>query len=77
MATKAQEVIREKKTGVPEGGPVRQVTDFLSGNESAAKAASDIGFHVMGYFPITPSTEVRRSWPSIQKALRRRKKVAK
>ena len=40
MATKAQEVIREKKPGVPEGGPVRQVTDFLSGNESAAKAAS-------------------------------------
>ena len=24
----------------------------------AALAARDIGFHVMGYFPITPSTEV-------------------
>jgi len=30
----------------------------LSGNEAAARAARDIGFHVMGYFPITPSTEV-------------------
>ena len=66
MATKAQEVIREKKTGVPEGGPVRQVTDFLSGNESAAKAASDIGFHVMGYFPITPSTEVAETLSKMQ-----------
>ena len=32
MATKAQEVIREKKPDAPRGGPVRQVTDFLSGN---------------------------------------------
>ena len=39
-------------------GPVRQVHDFKSGNEAAALAARDIGFHVMGYFPITPSTEV-------------------
>jgi len=32
--------------------------EFLSGNEAAAAAARDIGFHLMGYFPITPSTEV-------------------
>ena len=38
--------------------PVAQVHDFKSGNEAAALAARDIGFHVMGYFPITPSTEV-------------------
>lgn len=40
------------------GGSVRQQTDLKSGNEAAAMAARDIGFHVMGYFPITPSTEV-------------------
>ncbi len=37
---------------------VRQRTDLKSGNEAAAMAARDIGFHLMGYFPITPSTEV-------------------
>src|SRR5512134_3346632 len=37
---------------------VKQKVDFKSGNEAAAMAARDIGFHVMGYFPITPSTEV-------------------
>ena len=36
----------------------RQKMDFLSGNEAAARAGRDIGFHVMGYYPITPSTEV-------------------
>lgn len=36
----------------------RQKMDFRSGNEAAARAARDIGFEVMGYFPITPSTEV-------------------
>lgn len=40
------------------GKPVRQRTDLKSGNEAAAMAARDIGFHVMGYYPITPSTEV-------------------
>ena len=37
---------------------LKQRIDFLGGNEAAAVAARDIGFHVMGYFPITPSTEV-------------------
>ncbi len=35
-----------------------QKAEFCSGNEAAAYAARDIGFHVMGYYPITPSTEV-------------------
>jgi pyruvate ferredoxin oxidoreductase alpha subunit len=66
MATEAHEVIQKDRPGAHEGGPVRQVTDFLSGNESAAKAASDIGFHVMGYFPITPSTEVAETLAKMQ-----------
>jgi pyruvate ferredoxin oxidoreductase alpha subunit len=37
---------------------LRQKLEFRSGNEAAALAACDIGFHLMGYFPITPSTEV-------------------
>lgn len=35
-----------------------QTTGFLSGNEMAALAARQINFHVMGYYPITPSTEI-------------------
>lgn len=31
---------------------------FHSGNEMAAKVAAQINYHLMGYFPITPSTEV-------------------
>jgi pyruvate ferredoxin oxidoreductase alpha subunit len=50
----------------PSGCPVRQVHDFKSGNEAAALAARDIGFHVMGYFPITPSTEVAESLSQMQ-----------
>jgi pyruvate ferredoxin oxidoreductase alpha subunit len=46
-----------RATDVP-AGRVRQKLEFRSGNEAAALAARDIGFHVMGYFPITPSTEV-------------------
>lgn len=39
--------------GMPE-----QTKVVLNGNELAAHAASQINFHVMGYFPITPSTAV-------------------
>jgi pyruvate ferredoxin oxidoreductase alpha subunit len=46
--------------------PVRQVADFRSGNEAAALAARDIGFHLMGYFPITPSTEVAEKLAEMQ-----------
>jgi pyruvate ferredoxin oxidoreductase alpha subunit len=35
-----------------------QKIDFKSGNEMAAIAASHINFHIMGYYPITPSTEI-------------------
>jgi len=35
-----------------------QVTGFLSGNEMAALSAEHIDFHLMGYYPITPSTEI-------------------
>ena len=31
---------------------------FESGNEMAAMAAAQINYHIMGYFPISPSTEV-------------------
>ncbi|MCL6587945.1 MAG: pyruvate synthase, partial [Anoxybacillus sp.] len=37
---------------------VEQATTFESGNEMAALAAAQIDYHVMGYFPITPSTEI-------------------
>ena len=34
---------------------------FMSGNELAALAAAQINYHLMGYYPITPSTEVAES----------------
>jgi len=34
---------------------------FQSGNEMAAQAASDINYHVMAYFPISPSTEIAQN----------------
>ena len=36
----------------------KQVLAFSSGNEMAAAAGAQINFHVMGFYPITPSTEV-------------------
>ncbi|MCU0723063.1 MAG: thiamine pyrophosphate-dependent enzyme, partial [Planctomycetes bacterium] len=35
-----------------------QETGVANGNEMAAHAASQINFHLMGYYPITPSTQV-------------------
>ncbi len=46
--------------------PSTQTLEFLSGNEAAARAARDINFHVMGYFPITPSTEVAENLSKAQ-----------
>lgn len=43
----------EKELMMPE-----QIIGFESGNEMAAMAAAQINYHIMGYFPITPSTEV-------------------
>ena len=34
---------------------------LIDGNEAAANAASHINFHLMGYYPITPSTQVAES----------------
>ncbi|WP_248925803.1 thiamine pyrophosphate-dependent enzyme [Paenibacillus hamazuiensis] len=39
-------------------GKVEQRIVYESGNEMAAYAAHQINYHVMGYFPISPSTEV-------------------
>jgi len=41
-----------------ENRTTEQVVDFKSGNEMAALAAKHINFHLMGYYPITPSTEI-------------------
>ncbi|WP_316568311.1 thiamine pyrophosphate-dependent enzyme [Neobacillus sp. YIM B06451] len=41
-----------------ENAKAEQVLTFESGNEMAAMAAAQINYHIMGYFPITPSTEV-------------------
>ena len=47
-------------------GTARQKLEFRSGNEAAALAARDVGFHVMGYFPITPSTEIAENLAQMQ-----------
>ncbi len=59
-----------KPAGAAPVAPVvaAQCTDFRSGNDAAAFAASQIGYHVMGYFPITPSTEVAESLSKMQAA---------
>ena len=44
----------------------RQKVEFRSGNEAAALAACHVGYHVMGYFPITPSTEVAENLAKLQ-----------
>ena len=36
----------------------KQVTEYASGNEMAAIAIKQIGYDVMGYYPITPSTQI-------------------
>ncbi|MDR4947601.1 thiamine pyrophosphate-dependent enzyme [Neobacillus cucumis] len=50
------EMNQENKT-VPKG-TIEQSIVFESGNEMAAYAAHQINYHVMGYYPISPSTEV-------------------
>ena len=63
MATSVENIVAEA-TGRQD--PARQLDDFRNGNEAAALAARDIGFHLMGYFPITPSTEVAESLAEMQ-----------
>ncbi len=36
----------------------QQKTDILTGNEMAALSVAQMNYHVMGYYPITPSTEI-------------------
>lgn len=36
----------------------KQITEFASGNEMAAIAIRQIGYDLMGYYPITPSTQI-------------------
>lgn len=38
-----------------------QVIVYASGNEMAAEAARQIGYDLMGYYPITPSTQIAES----------------
>ncbi|BAU28928.1 pyruvate ferredoxin oxidoreductase alpha subunit [Aneurinibacillus soli] len=47
----------KEKARLNEIAPEQKLT-FESGNEMAAIAAAQINYHLMGYFPITPSTEV-------------------
>ncbi|WP_159887933.1 thiamine pyrophosphate-dependent enzyme [Paenibacillus puerhi] len=49
----AIEINKEVSTGT-----IEQRMVYESGNEMAAYAAHQINYHVMGYFPISPSTEV-------------------
>ena len=53
MSSDTKEKGQKKSAGV-----APQVTEFRSGNEMASMAAAQVNFHVMGYYPITPSTEV-------------------
>ncbi|KEF37366.1 2-oxoacid:ferredoxin oxidoreductase, alpha subunit [Schinkia azotoformans MEV2011] len=48
----------EKELQNANNNKAEQITTFESGNEMAAMAAAQINYHLMGYFPITPSTEV-------------------
>ncbi len=65
MTTNALAESRLASQGRP-AALVRQKIEFRSGNEAAALASRDIGYHVMGYFPITPSTEVAESLSKMQ-----------
>jgi pyruvate ferredoxin oxidoreductase alpha subunit len=47
-------------------GTIEQTVVFESGNEMAAYAAHQINYHVMGYFPISPSTEVAQFLDSMK-----------
>jgi len=38
-----------------------QVKVFKSGNQMAAEAAAHINYHIMGYYPISPSTEIAQT----------------
>ena len=49
----------DRRTAEPRAGSApAQVVGFRTGNEMAALSAKQIDFHLMGYYPITPSTEI-------------------
>ncbi len=43
-----------------------QITKLMTGNEMVAEAANVIDFHFMGYYPITPSTEIAQILESMK-----------
>lgn len=43
---------------IEEKNNLKQDVDIKTGNEMAALAVAQMNYHVMGYFPITPSTEI-------------------
>jgi pyruvate ferredoxin oxidoreductase alpha subunit len=57
--------LNREKLSVPTGS-VEQAVVFESGNEMAAYAAHQINYHVMGYYPISPSTEVAQFLDSMK-----------
>ena len=67
MTSNVEDLLAEKpESSIANSSPtkqklIRQRADFRNGNQAAALAARDIGYHLMGYFPITPSTEVAES----------------
>ena len=60
MATEAKEVIQQAKPGAPSAGPAARKTDFLSGNEAAAKVAYALS-EVVAIYPITPASPMGES----------------
>ncbi len=46
------------ETAKKAGAPSAQEVVVQSGNEIAATAAKHVNYHIMGYYPITPSTEI-------------------
>ncbi|MED1467509.1 thiamine pyrophosphate-dependent enzyme [Bacillus salipaludis] len=57
--------LNQEKLQVPKGS-AEQTVVFESGNEMAAYAAHQINYHVMGYYPISPSTEVAQFLDSMK-----------
>ena len=44
----------------------KQVVEFASGNEMAVMAIRQIGYDLMGYYPITPSTQIAENLDRLQ-----------
>ena len=52
----------------PQNQIIEQVQVFKTGNEMVAEAARLIDFHFMGYYPITPSTEIAQLMDAMKSA---------